>query len=63
MRAGRAAAPLRPCRGGREPAEGRTRMAPTGPEPGRRLGEWTFTLTPARPGDYRVFADFTPAAT
>jgi hypothetical protein len=33
------------------------------PEPGRRLGEWTFTLTPARPGDYRVFADFTPAAT
>lgn len=33
------------------------------PEPGRKLGEWTFSLTPARPGAYRVFADFTPAAT
>ncbi|HEY8995758.1 MAG TPA: hypothetical protein VIM71_13905 [Lacunisphaera sp.] len=33
------------------------------PEPGRRNGEWTFTLTPARSGVYRVFADFTPAAT
>lgn len=33
------------------------------PEPGRRAGEWGFTLTPRRPGDYRVFADFTPAAT
>lgn len=33
------------------------------PEPGRRSGEWTFTLTPGRPGLYRVFADFTPAAT
>ncbi len=33
------------------------------PEPGRRAGEWLFTLTPHRPGTYRVFADFTPAAT
>ncbi|MDQ5977353.1 MAG: hypothetical protein QG602_325 [Verrucomicrobiota bacterium] len=33
------------------------------PEPGRRVGEWKFTLTPSRAGDYRVFADFTPAAT
>jgi len=33
------------------------------PEPGRRAGEWRFALTPQRPGDYRVFADFTPAAT
>ena len=33
------------------------------PEPGRRAGEWVFTLTPARAGLYRVFADFTPAAT
>lgn len=33
------------------------------PEPGRRDGEWVFTLTPARAGTYRVFADFTPAAT
>lgn len=33
------------------------------PEPGRRAGEWVFTLTPARAGRYRVFADFTPAAT
>jgi hypothetical protein len=33
------------------------------PEPGRRPGEWIFTLAPARPGLYRVFADFTPAAT
>lgn len=33
------------------------------PEPGRKPGEWKFTLTPARAGDYRVFADFTPAAT
>ena len=33
------------------------------PEPGRRAGEWVFTLTPARSGRYRVFADFTPAAT
>jgi hypothetical protein len=33
------------------------------PEPGRRAGEWKFTLTPGRAGLYRVFADFTPAAT
>lgn len=33
------------------------------PEPGRRDGEWQFTLTPRRSGAYRVFADFTPAAT
>jgi hypothetical protein len=33
------------------------------PEPGRRPGEWVFTLTPQRAGIYRVFADFTPAAT
>ncbi len=33
------------------------------PEPGRRDGEWVFTMTPQRSGLYRVFADFTPAAT
>ncbi|MBI2516645.1 MAG: hypothetical protein HYV95_06985 [Opitutae bacterium] len=33
------------------------------PEPGKRAGEWVFKLTPDRPGTYRVFADFTPAAT
>ena len=33
------------------------------PEPGRRAGEWIFTMTPQRAGTYRVFADFTPAAT
>lgn len=33
------------------------------PEPGRHDGEWTFSLTPRRSGVYRVFADFTPAAT
>lgn len=33
------------------------------PEPGRRNGEWKFTLTPHRTGAYRVFADFTPIAT
>lgn len=33
------------------------------PEPGRKNGEWHFELTPSRPGDYLVFADFTPAAT
>lgn len=33
------------------------------PEPGRRDGEWVFSLTPRRSGVYRVFADFTPAAT
>ena len=33
------------------------------PEPGRRAGEWVFTMVPRRSGLYRVFADFTPAAT
>lgn len=33
------------------------------PEPGRRDGEWVFSMTPQRSGVYRVFADFTPAAT
>jgi hypothetical protein len=33
------------------------------PEPGRRDGEWKFSLTPNRAGVYRVFADFTPVAT
>ena len=33
------------------------------PEPGDRPGEWVFSHRPARSGLYRVFADFTPAAT
>ena len=33
------------------------------PEPTRTSGEWTFAFTPRRSGTYRVFADFTPAAT
>ena len=33
------------------------------PEPGKRAGDWVFKLTPQRTGTYRVFADFTPAAT
>jgi hypothetical protein len=33
------------------------------PVPGRHAGEWVFTMTPGRAGLYRVFADFTPAAT
>lgn len=33
------------------------------PEPTRVPGEWTFAFTPRRSGTYRVFADFTPAAT
>lgn len=33
------------------------------PEPGPRAGDWVFTLSPNRSGLYRVFADFTPAAT
>ena len=33
------------------------------PEPAKTPGDWTFTFTPLRGGDYRVFADFTPAAT
>lgn len=33
------------------------------PVPGPRPGEWHFEATPHRAGLYRVFADFTPAAT
>jgi hypothetical protein len=33
------------------------------PEAARKSGEWTFAFTPRRAGVYRVFADFTPAAT
>jgi hypothetical protein len=33
------------------------------PAPGRQPGEWDFAMTPGRAGLYRVFADFTPAAT
>jgi len=33
------------------------------PVPGKNRGEWTFAFTPRRMGAYRVFADFTPAAT
>lgn len=33
------------------------------PEPTGRPGEWAFTFTPHATGTYRVFADFTPAAT
>ena len=33
------------------------------PEPTRRPGEWSFAFTPRFGGTYRVFADFTPAAT
>lgn len=33
------------------------------PEPGKKEGEWVFELRPSRAGLYRVFADFTPAAT
>ena len=33
------------------------------PEPGERPGEWVFAHTPRLAGVYRVFADFTPAAT
>jgi hypothetical protein len=33
------------------------------PEPGAKPGEWRFTFTPRLPGLYRIFADFTPAAT
>jgi hypothetical protein len=31
--------------------------------PGARAGEWRFAFTPRRGGNYRIFADFTPAAT
>lgn len=33
------------------------------PEPTRTPGEWSFAFTPRAAGTYRVFADFTPAAT
>lgn len=33
------------------------------PEPGEKPGDWVFTHTPKHGGVYRVFADFTPAAT
>lgn len=33
------------------------------PDPSREKGEWTFTFTPRAAGTYRVFGDFTPAAT
>ena len=33
------------------------------PEPGVKPGEWRFAFTPLRGGTYRIFADFTPAAT
>lgn len=33
------------------------------PTPGSSPGEWTVEFTPRRAGRYRVFADFTPAAT
>lgn len=33
------------------------------PSPGKKPGEWLVELTPRRAGQYRVFADFTPAAT
>lgn len=33
------------------------------PEPGQQPGQWVFSFTPKREGVYRIFADFTPAAT
>lgn len=33
------------------------------PRPGAKPGEWRFSFTPRTSGAYRVFADFTPAAT
>ncbi|MFM1850875.1 MAG: hypothetical protein RIS54_559 [Verrucomicrobiota bacterium] len=33
------------------------------PRPGREPGQWTFAFTPRFGGEYRLFADFTPAAT
>jgi hypothetical protein len=33
------------------------------PQVGRQRGTWEFVFTPQRMGHYRVFADFTPAAT
>jgi hypothetical protein len=33
------------------------------PDPTRTPGEWAFTFTPHASGAYRIFSDFTPAAT
>lgn len=33
------------------------------PRPGHEAGQWTFEFTPRYGGEYRFFADFTPAAT
>ncbi|MDB6127533.1 MAG: hypothetical protein JWM35_1429 [Verrucomicrobia bacterium] len=33
------------------------------PAPAKTPGDWTFAFVPKQGGDYRVFADFTPAAT
>lgn len=33
------------------------------PDPTRNPGEWVFTFTPQAAGTYRIFGDFTPAAT
>lgn len=33
------------------------------PRPARRPGEWAFSFTPRLAGTYRIFGDFTPAAT
>jgi hypothetical protein len=33
------------------------------PAPAKTKGEWSFAFTPRASGQYRVFADFTPAAT
>lgn len=33
------------------------------PQPGKTTGEWEFAFTPRHAGTYRIFADFTPAAT
>ena len=33
------------------------------PTPGAKAGEWSFSFTPRGAGTYRIFADFTPAAT
>lgn len=33
------------------------------PQPSGVMGEWTFAFTPAHGGTYRIFGDFTPAAT
>ena len=33
------------------------------PTPAKRAGDWSFAFTPVAGGTYRIFADFTPAAT